>query len=158
MAKMNEKARATVILNGQPANATLKEIEASARALNAELCKLTPGSDEFVKKSTQFQDVKKRLGEVRIEINGMASAMSRMADGANKYFQLITMIGGAIVGAGFAIKGLIEGNAELSDSLADIQKTTGLSAAEVKILSSELGKINTRTAKKELLGLACKFW
>lgn len=154
MAKMNEEARATVILNGQQANATLKEIEASARALNAELRKLTPGSDEFVKKSAQFQDVKKRLGEVRTEINGTASAMSRMADGANKYFQLFTMIGGAIVGAGLAIKGLIEGNAELSDSLADIQKTTGLSAAEVKILSSELGKINTRTAKKELLELA----
>lgn len=50
MAKMNEEARATVILNGQQANATLKEIEASARALNAELRKLTPGSDEFVKK------------------------------------------------------------------------------------------------------------
>jgi len=154
MAKMNEEARATVILNGQQANATLKEIEASARALNAELRKLTPGSDDFVKKSAQFQDVKKRIGEVRTEINGTASAMSRMADGANKYFQLFTMIGGAVVGAGLAIKGLVQGSADLSDSLSDIQKTTGLSAAEVRILSSELGKINTRTAKSELLELA----
>jgi len=34
MAKMTEEARATVILNGQQANATLKEIEASAWGLN----------------------------------------------------------------------------------------------------------------------------
>ena len=46
MAKMTEEARATVILNGQQANATLKEIEGSARALNAELkgLKTTPRS------------------------------------------------------------------------------------------------------------------
>jgi hypothetical protein len=37
MAKMTEEARTPVILNCQKANATLKEIEGAARALNAEL-------------------------------------------------------------------------------------------------------------------------
>ena len=51
MAKMTEEARATVILNGQQANATLKEIEASARALNAELKGLKTNTQEFADKS-----------------------------------------------------------------------------------------------------------
>ena len=51
MAKMTEEARATVILNGQQANATLKEIEGSARALNAELKGLKTNTQEFADKS-----------------------------------------------------------------------------------------------------------
>ena len=54
MAKMTEEARATVILNGQQANATLKEIEASARALNAELKGLKTNTQEFADKSKQL--------------------------------------------------------------------------------------------------------
>lgn len=46
MAKMTKEARATVILNGQQANATLKEIEGSARALNAELKGLKKNTHE----------------------------------------------------------------------------------------------------------------
>lgn len=153
MASNQETARAEVILNGQKANATLKEIEASARALNAELRKLPAGSKEFADKSAEFQKVKQRLSEVRGEIHGTESAMSRFANSANKYFQAITLITAAIVGAGAAIKGMIDGSAKLSDAFADIQKTSGLSAQEVKELSSQLSKLNTRTAKKELLEL-----
>ena len=50
---MTEEARATVILNGQQANATLKEIEGSARALNAELKGLKTNTQEFADKSKQ---------------------------------------------------------------------------------------------------------
>jgi len=153
MASNQETARAEVILNGQKANATLKEIEASARALNAELRKLPANSKEFADKSTEFQKVKQRLSEVRGEIHGTESAMSRFAGSANKYFQAITLITAAIVGVGAAIKGMIDGSAKLSDAFADIQKTSGLSAQEVKELSSQLSKLNTRTAKKELLEL-----
>jgi len=49
MANTNETARATVILNGQQANATLKEIEAAARALtsNLRIAKQAPRSSQI---------------------------------------------------------------------------------------------------------------
>ena len=49
---------------------------------------------------------------------------------------------------------LIRRNAELSDALSDVKKTTGLTDAEVQSLSKNLGKIDTRTPRRELLALA----
>ncbi|MCX6249135.1 MAG: hypothetical protein NTX61_00130 [Bacteroidetes bacterium] len=57
MAKMTEEPRATVILNGLQANATLKEIEASAWALNAELKGLKTNTQEFADKSKKLQEL-----------------------------------------------------------------------------------------------------
>ena len=54
MAKMTEEARATVILNGQQANATLKEIEAAARAVNAELKGMKTGTEAFAAKAKEL--------------------------------------------------------------------------------------------------------
>jgi len=65
MAKMTEEARATVILNGQQANATLKEIEASARGLNAELKGLKTNTQEFADKSKKFQELNTKLTDIR---------------------------------------------------------------------------------------------
>ena len=154
MANQNETARATVILNGQQANATLKDLEAAARALNAEIRKLPTNSADFIKKSEELQKVKSRISDVKTEINGTAGSMSRMADAANKYFQLITMVAAALYGLGAAVVGLIKGNAQLEDSLADIARTTGMSTDEVKKLNSALGKIDTRTSRQQLRDMA----
>ena len=45
-------------------------------------------------------------------------------------------------------------NLEFSDSLADIRKTTGLSADSVKQLSDEINRIDTRTSVEQLHNLA----
>ena len=153
MASKRETARATVILNGQQANATLKEIEASARALNAELRKMPTNSKQFEESTKQYNKVKQRITGIRSEINGTQSSMSKFANGMNKYMSTFVVIGAAIAGVAASIKGLIDGSAKLSDAFADIQKTSGLSAKEVKNLSSSLSKINTRSAKKDLLEL-----
>jgi len=154
MANQNETARATVILNGQQANATLKDLEAAARALNSEIRKLPVNSSEFTKKTEEFQKVKSRISEVKNEINGTAGAMSKMADAANKYFQLITMVGAALYGVGASIVGLLQGNAKLEDSLADIQRTSGMTADQVRTLNKEFGKLDTRTSRQELRDMA----
>ncbi|MCX6266725.1 MAG: phage tail tape measure protein [Bacteroidetes bacterium] len=150
----SEVARAEVILNGQKANATLKELENSAKALNAELRKLPTNSDAFAKKTEEFQTVKKRIGDIKQEIIGTQSAMGKFADWSNKYFQGITIIAAAFTGAALAIKGMVENAGKLSDSLANIRKTTGMTADEVSRLNSELKKIDTRTSREELRGIA----
>ncbi|MDP2188729.1 MAG: phage tail tape measure protein [Sphingobacteriaceae bacterium] len=52
------------------------------------------------------------------------------------------------------ISSLIKKNAEMSDSFADVQKTTGLTEAEVRKLDKTLKNYDTRTARAELLMLA----
>ncbi len=151
---INETARAEVILNGQKANATLKELENSAKALNAELRKMAPNADGFTKKAADYQVLKGRITELKQEIGGTQSALSKMGDVANKYFQLFTVIGVAITGVVLAIKGLVTTAADLSDSLSNIRKTTGLTADEVNRLNKELKKIDTRTSREDLRQMA----
>ncbi len=155
MAKSNnETARVDVILNGQKANATLKEIEASARQLNAELRKLPVNSKEFAAKSEDLKKVKGRLSEIRGEVNATGLSMGKMADGFNKYFALATAGIAAFTGLALSIKNMISAQAELSDSLANIRKTTGMTTEEVEKLNTQLGKINTRTGRQELREMA----
>lgn len=52
------------------------------------------------------------------------------------------------------IGNLIQKNAELSDSLTSIRKNTGLSQEAVEELNKSLSKVDTRTAKKNLLDIA----
>lgn len=52
------------------------------------------------------------------------------------------------------IANVVKENIDLSDQLADIQKTTGLSAENVASLSENINKIDTRTSVQELHNLA----
>lgn len=49
---------------------------------------------------------------------------------------------------------LIKNNAEISDSLADVRRTAGLTSKEADDLASSLKGIDTRTGLKDLLGIA----
>ncbi len=53
-----------------------------------------------------------------------------------------------------ALSSVAQKNLEFSDQLADIQKTTGLSANNVALLSENINKIDTRTSVQELHDLA----
>ena len=153
MAK-NETSTATVIFNGEKANATLKQLEAEARKLNAELRQLNVNSKEFGEKEREFQKVNSRLKDLRGEINQTGGAFSKLADQANKYQQVLQMITVGVIGFGAAVVGIIKGNSKLEDSLADIRKTTKLTVDEVKKLNTELGKIDTRTSRSDLREMA----
>ncbi|MCX6248352.1 MAG: phage tail tape measure protein [Bacteroidetes bacterium] len=153
MAK-NETSTATVILNGEKANASLKQLEAEARKLNAELRQLNVNSKEFADKEKEFQKVNGRVRDLRGEINQSGTAFSKLADQANKYQQILQMITIGLIGFGASLVGLIKGNAKLEDSLADIRKTTKLTVDEVKKLNTELGKIDTRTSRSDLREMA----
>ena len=81
MANTNETARATVILNGQQANATLKEIEAAARALTSELKNCKTGTQEFADKASKLQELNTKLGEIRKSTKAIGDQMKESAGG-----------------------------------------------------------------------------
>ncbi|HRH71417.1 MAG TPA: phage tail tape measure protein, partial [Flavobacteriales bacterium] len=71
------------------------------------------------------------------------------------------MSAGAVIGGLFAGGALISGArnmiksaSDLSDSIANVRKTTGLAMPAVKEIVTELGKFDTRTSRAELLALA----
>jgi TP901 family phage tail tape measure protein len=153
MSVRDEKATVEVILKGQQANATIKEIEKSARALRAQLNRLPADSAEFIEKSKELQKVNTRLTRIKDDIKGTGS-MFQWLGKEIKAFGVI-----AVAALGFQwvtqqISQIIQKNGELSDSLADIRKTTGMSAEEARTLNSAFTQMDTRTSTKELRNIA----
>jgi TP901 family phage tail tape measure protein len=142
-------------LNGS----SLKELSKAQRQLTADIRNATRNTKEEV---TALKEKQAQLRKVNTEIDKVRNTMTASKGGfltqastaANKYFTLLTGAIATITGVVFSIKSMIQRNAELSDSMADVAKSTGLTMGEVKELNRELRKIDTRTGRKELLDLA----
>jgi TP901 family phage tail tape measure protein len=149
-----ENIRTNVYINDVTAGKNLREMSNESRKLRNEIALLTPGTQAFIEKTKQLQAVEARVRGVRNEINGTNNAWGKAANGFNKYAAMATAATAALAGFAIGIVSVIKRNAELSDSMADVMKTTGMTEKEVNELSASLQKLNTRTSRKELLGLA----
>jgi len=78
MGSITETARAEVILNGEAANASLKEMDKYAKALWASLRNMDTTSKEFVDGTKKYQEVQGRIEKVRDEIKGTSDAIGAM--------------------------------------------------------------------------------
>lgn len=97
---------------------------------------------------------KKEYANLRSEMNVGESFWSKSANNMNKYFSIFTAGIAAFTGIAFGAKQMVDNNAELSDSFADVMKTTNLTRKEVEGLYTDFKSLDTRTTRKELLQLA----
>ncbi|MFA5158860.1 MAG: phage tail tape measure protein, partial [Patescibacteria group bacterium] len=133
---------------------TLKELKAEAAKLRNELAILPRHTEAFAQKRTKLKAVEREIKLINESLRAQQSLWSRLADKANKYQALFTGILASLTGVVFGISGLIKKNAELSDSIADVMKTTDLTREGVVDLMKEFKSIDTRSSRKELLELA----
>jgi TP901 family phage tail tape measure protein len=145
--------KATLYIDGKPAEQSIKNLKQVTRGLERDLAQLKIGTDAWNAKMKEVANNKKYLKELRDEVNGVGGAFNRIK---SELGSLGTLAAGYL---GFQFveqqfQQIIMTNAKLSDSLADVRKTTGLTENDVLSLSKELSKINTRTSRTELLELA----
>ena len=130
--------------------APLNDLQKAAAELQAELSKAERGTVEYIQASEKLREVNGQIKEVKRSWeehdNQIAATVKRLASYVLVYAGFNEVWG--------RIKQLYQANLELSDSMADIQKTTGLSAESVAELSKEIDGIDTRTAQQELHDLA----
>lgn len=133
----------------------------SIRQLRAEQTKLrnllnmsVPGSEQWKRFRTELTAVDGRLHELTGKANASRFSFGKLAEGVNKFALLAMGAAGMVAGLVMGIKNLITGNAKLSDSFADVSKTTGLTMEQVKDLYGELRSLDTRTSNQRLLELA----
>ncbi|HMT28924.1 MAG TPA: phage tail tape measure protein, partial [Bacteroidia bacterium] len=145
--------RVDIIINGNVAGASIRDLQEASRKLWNEIRKLAPETQEFIDKSKRLQEVESRMKALTKEAKGTAGFWSGMKQELKAFGVMALGFLGfqALVGQ---IQNVISKNAQLSDSMADVQKTTGLTKNEVQALNVELGKMNTRTPRQELLKLA----
>lgn len=112
-------------------------------------------------RSTQeYADKRKQIALLRSELNkinntGQKAAgtfdvigktMKRLASYVLVYMGFNELVSG--------MRSLIQVNAELSDQLADIEKTTGITGKSLRELAADIRSIDTRTSVKDLNNLA----
>ena len=146
----------TKTLSGE-LNPSLRQIEASAKKAWNELNNLPIGSPEWQSKMTEFKTLNTELIKAKDEVGRVGTAFNSLAS-TIKGVALGTILGQGIqlaaTALGSYLLGIVQGAGKISDSFADIAKTTNLTNKEIKQLSSELSKIDTRTSSADLRELA----
>lgn len=136
------------------AGMTMRQLRQYQRDLARQMdTDVTQGTAKYEQLKQKLIEVNTRIRAQRQEVNGTSSAWSKIKTEIAKFGVLaLAYLGGQeLIGR---LQNLVKGTAELADAISDVQKTTGLSNATVKDLSNEFKNMNTRTARKELLGMA----
>lgn len=130
--------------------APIEELQQAAAQLQKELTESTRRTEEYVKTSAKLRQVNSQIESVK---NSWEDHDSQIVATIKRLTSYVLVYAGfnEVVGR---IKQLYQANLQLSDSLADIEKTTGLSTESVAELSREIDSIDTRTAQQELHDLA----
>lgn len=130
--------------------APLEDLQKAAAQLQEELSKTERDADKYVETSMNLRRVNEQINEVKRSWqehdNQIVATIKRLTSYVLVYAGFNEVVG--------RIKQLYQANLQLSDSLADIEKTTGLSTESVAELSREIDSIDTRTAQQELHDLA----
>jgi len=130
--------------------ASLEDLQKAAAQLQEELSKTERDAEKYVETSMNLRRVNEQINEVKRSWqehdNQIVATIKRLTSYVLIYAGFNEVVG--------RIKQLYQANLQLSDSLADIEKTTGLSTESVAELSREIDSIDTRTAQQELHDLA----
>lgn len=142
-------------------SSSLKDLQAAARRLSFEVKELKPGTQAFIEKSQQLQQVNTRIVQLRTSFKGLVAeekaatiSLKGLADGFNRYFGMLTAGIAALTGVSMALKKCAMDAAALDDSYATVMKTTGLTHEEVEQLNEAFKQMDTRTAREELNKMA----
>ena len=132
---------------------SIKDLRKEIQRLKQVRDAIDPTTEAFKQMDAQVKAAEKRMKELQEGTGFLTKSFNFL----KKEVQAAGLIFVAALGFDYVlgkIGNLIQRNAELSDSFADIRKTTGMSQEQVEKLNKELSKIDTRTAKKDLLDIA----
>lgn len=131
-------------------HASFNELQLAAKQLEEELKNSNEQMDDFAEKSQSLRDVNARMKELNNkwkEHDGtLMSTIKRLASYVAVYGGFNFVIG--------KLKEFAKQNLSLSDSMADVRKTTGMTATEISNLGKEIDAIDTRTTQQQLYELA----
>ena len=148
--RMSQMALNDILTRSKQGKASLDELRRAYKQLEDELNQINTKSKEFADKQKSMKELKKNIDEVTGAANKQGGAWHTALKNLTAYVGLFSIFN--------QIKGLVEGaikkNFEYSGSLTDIRKVSGLTMEQVKQLSTELAKIDTRTSVDGLAQLA----
>lgn len=133
---------------------TMTQLRSKATQLRIQLNNTIPGSADYIRIQNDLKQVSARMDELRGKARATSFSLGKVADGFNRYAALAASVIATLAGVVLSIQQVLDYNGKLSDSQADVMKTTGMTKKEVDELTKSFGLFKTRTARMELLKLA----
>lgn len=136
---------------------TFAQLNTQVSKLRNELKNMSEDAPGYAEKFVAFRKASNEINRLNQSMNAAEKAQrSWMNDAKTVAFGVVigNTVQSAIASIGGYLSGILSGNAKLSDSLSDIEKSTGLSTEAVKELNSQLSKIDTRTKTADLREIA----
>lgn len=133
--------------------APIKAIKDSIKTLENQMSRLDRSTERYAEKQKKLKLLRDELDR----INGTAAKTTTAFDQIGQTMKRLASY--VLIYSGFnqltaGIRKMYDNNVALSDQLADIQKTTGLTGQSLKELSDDILRLNTRTSVEELNKLA----
>ena len=150
---INQNRTAYINLKNIVANlnkTTLRELQRALKECRKQMNNLTAGDPKMKVLMAQYRAIDNQIGK----ITGQYKRQTGVVEGLVKRLSAYVGVYGAYNFITGQIGEVVSKNVELSDSLADIRKVSGLSAKEVNELSDKIHALDTRTASEELHQLA----
>ena len=158
---MANQVTSTIVLkvSGKEVVNSFGSLAKEAKSLESQLKKLTPGTQEFMKKAAELKEVKGHFSRVKSEIDAVNGRLKESEGFLGKFRSKLADIGLSFGNIGVGLAGLhLKNTAEellkVSDAMADVQKTTGMALDEVKQLWEAFDDMDTRTSKMDRLKIA----
>ena len=139
-----------VIARSKNGKASIEELKKAYQQLQAELNKINTGDADFKNKQKALKDLKKNIDDVTGAAHKQGGAWQTAAKNLVAYVGLF----GVFNQLKDMITGVISKNFQMSDSLADIRKVSGLLSKDIDRMAVSLSKIDTRTPISELNQIA----
>ena len=133
---------------------TMAQLGKKATQLRLQLRNMVPGSAQYKRFNNELKAVNVQLGKLKAQGRATKFSLGGIANSFNKYAALGASVIATITGIIFSVQKLIDFNGKLSDSMSDVQKTTGMTLEEVEDLAKGFGALETRTSRINLLKIA----
>lgn len=133
---------------------TIGQLQSKATQLKLALRNVVPGSEDYNRYEAELKQVSTRLAELSGKAKEAKYSLSSIADGFNKYAALGASLIAMFTGVILSLQKMIDYNGKLSDTQADVMKTTGMTRKEVDELTKSFGALETRTSRIDLLKIA----
>ena len=133
---------------------SVNELAAAKRQLTTIIRDLNPNSMEWEDYSRVLNQVKKRMASLTKEYQDTDTAICKFSAAAERAKNYIFGLAEAANRLVSGLSNLTEAYTEYADLQADVQKTTGLTKAEVDAMGESFKNLDTRSSRNELMELA----
>ena len=137
-------------------SASYKDLQTVAKALNRELKSgaIERNSEEWKKLQGQLQQVRTEMQRINNEGKATSGFLSRLWNGLNKNWGALTQVVGSLTALTVTLKASAQAYADMEESMANVRKYTGQTDEKVRRMNEDFKRMDTRTAREQLNGLA----